>query len=157
MDLQRAEKLANELMHKHGLFNKYPSWMFEFDNARRRFGRCHYRSNKITLSKHLTELNDEAMVKNTILHEIAHALVGRNHGHDSIWKQKSLEIGCDGHRCYDKKQVTQPKAKYEAVCSCCNRTYKKFRISNKLVNYSCSLCSKGNYNPEYKLEFKAVA
>ena len=34
-------------------------------------------------------------VKNTLLHEIAHALVGPGHRHNRVWRQKAREIGCD--------------------------------------------------------------
>jgi hypothetical protein len=72
MNLIKTEKLANELLKKHGLINK--GWRFEFDNAPRRFGCCKYRSKRITLSKKLTELNDEENVLDTILHEMAHLI-----------------------------------------------------------------------------------
>ena len=34
----------------------------------------------------------------SLLHEIAHALVGRKHNHDAEWKAKAREIGCTGER-----------------------------------------------------------
>jgi len=155
MELNKAKELANKLIEKHGLTNQHYSWRFEFDNARRRFGRCNYRSHVISLSKHLVQLNNEDEVKNTILHEIAHALVGRGHGHDSVWKRKALEIGCDGNRCYNIKDVKQPKAKYEAVCNGCKQVIKRHRVSKKQM--SCGKCSGGKFNPEFILEFKLVA
>jgi hypothetical protein len=33
-------------------------------------------------------------VKNSILHELAHVLVGKGHGHDEIWFRKALDLGC---------------------------------------------------------------
>jgi hypothetical protein len=51
------------------------------DSAVRRFGTCRYSRKLITLSRQLIELNDQARVLDTILHEIAHALAGPKTGH----------------------------------------------------------------------------
>ena len=68
---KRARRLALGLMREH----RVPGdWLFEFDRSKVRFGRCHYGRKEISLSRHLVELNDEAEVRETILHEIAHAL-----------------------------------------------------------------------------------
>lgn len=40
-----------------------------------------------------------SLIRDTILHEIAHALVGPNHCHDLVWKAKCLEIGATPRRC----------------------------------------------------------
>jgi peroxiredoxin Q/BCP len=61
MDLIKAQTLAKQLIEQHGL--KEHGWRFQFDNAKRRFGCCKYRSREITLSKPLTQLNDEKEVK----------------------------------------------------------------------------------------------
>jgi predicted SprT family Zn-dependent metalloprotease len=148
MDLFKAQTLAKQLIEQHGL--KQHGWIFAFDNARRRFGCCNYRSRRITLSKHLVELNDEYKVKNTILHEIAHALTPGHH-HDWVWKRKALEIGCDGNRCYSGKVVSTPESKYIAVCKGCNHTHKKHRKPTRTS--SCGTCSGGRYNPTYQLNF----
>ena len=73
MNLNDAKTLANELMNQHGLYD----WTFMFDDAKLRFGQCRHRSKEISLSRELTELNDVVHVKDTILHEIAHALLPR--------------------------------------------------------------------------------
>ena len=69
MILKDAEALAHQLISDHGLSD----WHFEFDRAVRRFGFCMHRARTITLSKRFTLLNPEPEVRNTILHEIAHA------------------------------------------------------------------------------------
>jgi SprT-like family len=97
MDLMEARALALELMKEHGL----EFWYFEFDNAKRRFGICRYNRRTIGLSRNLVLLSNKEQVKDTILHEIAHALVGPGYGHSWVWKRMALEIGCDGNRCYD--------------------------------------------------------
>jgi len=147
MQLHEAKELAIQLMNQHGLLDL--NWYFEFDNAKRRFGICNYRYKKIGLSKHLVLLNDEARVKNTILHEIAHALVGFNHGHDSIWRMKAMEIGCDGERCYSSAEVVRPKGKYTAICP--NPKCKHEFIKHKAPRgkQSCGVCNVvRRFNPD---------
>ncbi len=148
MNLNEAKQLAELLMVKHGITQQ--GWRFEFDNARSRFGCCKYRTKRITLSKHLTELNGADKIKDTILHEIAHALT-QGHKHNHIWRRKALEIGCNGERCYSSKTVNTPDSKYIAVCPNCNHVHKRHRASK--LSWSCSRCSGGRYNPTFKLNF----
>ena len=79
------------------------------------------RKRTIFLSAPLTRaVKDDAAVENTILHEIAHALVGRGHGHDYVWRSKALEIGCDGERCHShEKDIENVRYKYLATCPIC--------------------------------------
>lgn len=95
MDLKAAHRLAVTLMEQHGL----QSWSFGWDRAVSRMGQCDGRKRRISLSVQPTELRPEAEVRNTILHEIAHALVGTEHHHDFVWQVKARSIGCTGERC----------------------------------------------------------
>ena len=151
MLLLEAKSLAIKLMNKHGLLDL--RWSFEFDNAKRRFRCCHYTYKRISLSKYLVELNDEARVKNTILHEIAHALVGHGHGHDNVWKRKAIEIGCDGNRCFTEKTTVIVKGTLEAVCPKCSYVHRKFKQPKRPS--SCGKCS-NVYSSERLLIFKKV-
>lgn len=148
MDLNIAQCLAINLMSQHNLLAS--GWTFEFDRAKRRFGACHYRTKKISLSAHLVSLNDEARVRDTILHEIAHALVGFKHHHDAVWKAKAIEIGCDGERCYSAKEVTRPEAKYIMVCPNGHSFTRHKRTKRKT---SCAKCSP-IYDERYALVCK---
>ena len=150
MDLYKAQQLAVNLMDKHNLFEK--GWRFSFDTARRRFGCCNYTYKKISLSRALVSVNDEARVKNTILHEIAHALVGRGHGHNNVWKKMAIAIGCDGKRCFTTENTTLPESKYIAVCNSCGYIHKRHKLSKKAS--SCSPCGNGRFKTEYILTFK---
>lgn len=145
MNLKDARHLANTLMGYHGLVN----WSFDFDKAKVRFGCCNYRKRKITLSRELTTLNSEAWVRETILHEIAHALVGRGHGHDRHWRYAARAIGCTGNRCYDGRLVNQPLPNYLIQCpkcggrvfryrrptrgACCGRCWKRGRFVDLII------------------------
>ena len=90
MNLYAARDLALALMRQHGLND----WTFRFDHARRRFGSCQPRRKVITLSRPLAFLNAEPQVRDTVLHEIAHALTPGD-GHGSRWKRKCVEIGAE--------------------------------------------------------------
>lgn len=149
MDLNHAESLANSLMMKHNVYQR--GWRFKFDNAKRRFGVCKYRSKIISLSKNLTALNNVLEVQDTILHEIAHALTPGQH-HNNVWKMKAEELGCRSERCYSNEKVITPISKYEAKCEGCGKVHKKHRKPRRIS--SCGKCSGGRFNPEYKLDFK---
>lgn len=98
MDLMRALGLAIELMTTHGLYGR---WRPQFDGARRRLGMCNMNARKIHFSRDYVTSADESSVRDTILHEIAHALAYERHGHTGHgpeWKRIALEIGCSGDR-----------------------------------------------------------
>ena len=154
MNLQDAKNLTISLMDKHDLLGK--AWYFEFDNAKNRFGCCNHTQKRISLSRSLVALNDEARVTNTILHEIAHALVGAKHGHDYVWRSKALEIGCNGERCFSSRNTEIPESKYIAKCNGCNRVHSRHKMTRKIKygSSSCAHCSGGRYNEKYRLIWK---
>jgi predicted SprT family Zn-dependent metalloprotease len=131
MHLADAHMIALSLMARHGL----AAWRFVWDNSKRRFGVCKYGPKEIGLSRYLVELNGEDEVRNTILHEIAHALApGKGHGWG--WKAKALEVGARPERCYSLEKVRAPKLKYEGTCAGCGWKCQRGRRGN-LVHKSC--------------------
>jgi predicted SprT family Zn-dependent metalloprotease len=95
VDLEDARTLALGLMSQHRL----TGWRLVFDNAKTRAGVCRSDRKEIGLSRALTRLHSQAQVTDTLLHEIAHALVGSRHGHDRVWRTTALSIGSSGARC----------------------------------------------------------
>jgi predicted SprT family Zn-dependent metalloprotease len=117
MDLVRARWIAYTLLAQHGLGD----WKFEFDHARRRFGCCHISRKKITLSRPLTLLNEEPEVRDTILHEIAHAMEPTD-GHGPRWRAACVRVGAKPVRCYTDAVVRSPArrpAKLVMECRVC--------------------------------------
>jgi len=92
---------ARSLLEQHHLTR----WSFQFDNGRKRAGCCQYTTKVISLSYAFARQASEADLTDTILHEIAHALVGKAHNHDEVWRAKAQEIGCSGRRCHDLQFV----------------------------------------------------
>ena len=110
MNLYEAAHLARKLMNDHGLVD----WRFDFDHARRRFGRCNYTHKLISLSRPLTLLNGIDEVRDTILHEIAHALCPKD-GHGPRWRATCRRIGARPVRCYTDEQVISPPPRKRAT------------------------------------------
>jgi predicted SprT family Zn-dependent metalloprotease len=131
-----AKQLAWALLQQHGLIG----WRFQFDHARRRFGSCRPRAQLITLSKPLTLLNTESEIRDTLLHEIAHALTPGD-GHGPRWKAKCIEIGAAPKRCYSESEITAPPrrpAPYQFGCEKCNWWIPRRRRTRG--SYLCKHC-----------------
>lgn len=112
MDLGDAYRLAERLVAEHGL----DGWRVEFDGAKRRAGICRFGDRVIGLSAPVTRLHSEEDVRDTILHEIAHALVGPRHGHDRVWREVAQRIGSTGRRCVESSAPAVTGA-WLGVCS----------------------------------------
>lgn len=153
MNITEAGHLARNLMNEHGLH----TWRFEFDNAKRRFGACRYRTRTISLSKPLTEANDYVEVVDTILHEIAHALTPRA-GHGAEWKKMCIKIGAKPERCYSSEEVVSVAGKYRAVCGGCGKVYHRHKRIPRGRRVAC-LCQKDvrDWNQKQLLDYRVVA
>ena len=134
MDLLEAKELTIELMTEHGLIAS--GWLFNWNNRKRAFGVCNHTKKQILLSQALTPSLKVEAVTNTILHEIAHALVGKGHGHDNVWRRKAIEIGCNGQRC--SNHPTDIQAKYEAECIGCGYKHKAHRRPKRKAWCRCT-------------------
>jgi len=152
MELSVAENLAVSLMKQHGIWEL--GWRFEFNNHLRAFGVCSYGNKSIQLSKHLTRLNDLETVKDTILHEIAHAIAGFDAHHGYQWKLACIKIGAKPERCYDSNKVNTPKLKYVAVCGGCGETYERARLKLKEAKRACRCQAHKSWENKILLEFK---
>jgi predicted SprT family Zn-dependent metalloprotease len=120
MDTNAARRLARTLMTQHGVGH----WRLEFDNAVRRFGQCRYGSQTISLSRKLVELNPESEVRDVILHEIAHAMVGPRQGHGAAWVRQARAIGYSGQRLHN---AATPETRYVGKCPKCPAEFPRHR------------------------------
>ena len=155
MTLAHAQHLAESLMQSHRLIQQ--GWRFQFDTAKRRFGCCNYTKKVISLSAPMTLINDDAQVTDTILHEIAHALVGYSHGHDSVWKAKCREIGCKDERCYTDQDTNIIAGKYQAVCGGCGQVHNRHKRPPRGRRYACNCQSHiQDWNKKQILEYKVA-
>ena len=138
MNLYEAAHLARGLMAQHGL----AGWSFAFDHARRRFGRCDYTGRRITLSRPLTLLNGVDEVRDTLLHEVAHALTPGSH-HGPAWRAACERVGARPARCYTDAQVVsppRPPAAYQIGCPACGWWADRRRRPTTRRKYLCAKC-----------------
>ncbi|MDH3324711.1 MAG: SprT-like domain-containing protein [Candidatus Peregrinibacteria bacterium] len=149
MNLQKAENLALKLMRTHSLI----SWDFCFDRAKTRFGKCNFTQKTISISKHLTELNSEKIVTETILHEIAHAICGPKIGHGKKWKEEVIRLGGTPARCFSTKEINMPKMKFTAKCNSCQREFQASRKRLSACGICCNALNKGKYAKEFRIIF----
>ncbi len=134
--LRGTETLARRLLASYGLTD----WTFVFNRRKREMGLCVYDSRTIALSVHFVALNDELAVQDTLLHEIAHALVGPGHGHDAIWKQKCLEVGAKPERLGE--DANMPIGVWQARCQNCGTLHHRHRRPKHMIGWWCRHCGR---------------
>jgi predicted SprT family Zn-dependent metalloprotease len=133
VDLGDAFAMGEYLLEVHGL----DDWEVSYDNAKRRAGICKFGEQTLGLSAPLTAVHSEADVRDTILHEIAHALVGPRHGHDAHWRRAAIAIGCSGERCAPADAPSAPAA-WLGTCPS-GHTLDRHRRPERVL--TCGLCS----------------
>lgn len=142
LSLRELSGLARALMDEHGLVD----WSFAWDRAVRRAGATKWRTRTISLSAPLMRLFPSHEARNTILHEIAHALAGQGEGHGDAWRAKATEIGARPQRCYDS---TMPSVEGDWVGTCpAGHTIDRHRAPKHVVT-SCGTCAPRVFDHRY--------
>ncbi len=87
--LNEISSQARNLMDSHGLHE----WNLRFDESIRFLGKCNYRDKTVHLSRSHALDGKDTEIRDTILHEIAHALAGPKARHGPKWKTIAKQIG----------------------------------------------------------------
>jgi predicted SprT family Zn-dependent metalloprotease len=138
MELSEAQEVATRLIELHGL----SGWTFRFNRNKRRLGVCKQDSKQIELSEHYVIRNSSEHVIDTILHELAHALVGTEHGHDDVWKDMCIRLGCTPNSC--SNTAIMPEGYWQARCPGCHSTFTRHRRPRRLRGRYCVACGPDN-------------
>lgn len=146
LSLPDIQAEARALMDVHGL----SGWKLQFDRAVQRAGMCDQGNQLISLSAPLMSRWTEAQRKDTILHEIAHALSSVGHGR--AWQLKCLEIGVDPARTWGRDGEETIPPKYTGTCPAGHEIYRE-RLTQRTRAGSCPVCSR-YYNPNYLLTWE---
>lgn len=149
-----ALALARNLMTQHG----FGHLKLTVSNTKRTLGRCFYKydfsqrkhvADRIDLSRVWMSRVDEDQVRDTVLHELAHAVAGHAAGHGPEWKAAARRLGANPKRTSDLPsdfvlEVKQEVSNYKAVCTNekCGNTYFFHRLTEnwKRGRYRCAKC-----------------
>lgn len=136
--LSEVEEIAKELVARYQASGALPvGWSFGFDLAPARAGVCRYRERRVDLSVSYCQAATRSEIEDTILHEIAHAIVGPKHNHDAVWKAKAREIGCQGERCH---RVQHSVPRWVGECGCGQQWFRQ-RLQRRMIrNRVCGKC-----------------
>lgn len=131
MDIKRAEMMARDLIG----FYQLDGWSLKWDKAVTRNGQCRYGRREIGLSRRIFELANEEKALNTIVHELAHAVLGFGYGHGPVWAMTARAMGCDGHAC---NTIVDPQMLAKRCYRCTSCGWKYFcnrRLKNVGTRY----------------------
>lgn len=137
--------MAQSLMLEH---IEDRQWSFGFDSGRRRAGLCSYTDKKITVSKYLSLVHSIDDVRQTVLHEIAHAICGPKEGHSKKWLATAKSIGYRNET-YTGEEIAKEFAPYTGLCPNGHRHY-RYQRPKRL--YSCHICHKG-FDKRYMIDW----
>jgi predicted SprT family Zn-dependent metalloprotease len=135
MELPVLERWVKEEFARHGLVG----WSFGYSRARRMLGVCRYNSRRIEISRFYAENNPEAHVRDTLLHEIAHALAGHSAGHGPAWQECARRLGAKPVACArgDDAAIAMPQGDWRAACPACGKVYTRYRRPSPLQQFRC--------------------
>jgi predicted SprT family Zn-dependent metalloprotease len=151
MELNSIREITLKLMKKHGVSDWTFKWG-DFDVL----GRCDYKQRQIMLSRIMTKHESNFnRIKNTILHEISHAIDYNRRGlsnHDNVWQEIARSIGCNAKKYGDSSGIDKEKFyKWIGTCPTCDNKY-FFKVKPK-NSRSCTKCDP-KFNIDHKLDLQ---
>lgn len=136
MNKDEALKLGRQKMDENGL----QDWKIKIETAYSRAGVCFHFEKEIRLSEQYIKVCPEIEILDTILHEIAHAVLPTGHGHDETWRNKCLEIGARPKSCLPDEFKVENK--WVAICPTCGARFgRQKRVRRGQIKW-CRKCHK---------------
>lgn len=142
--LEVVQEMALDLMRKHGL----DDWTLAFDRARHRAGICRRKKREISLSAPLMSVWKDEQCRDTILHEIAHALTKGGHGEE--WQRMCVRIGADPTRTWGHNGEERLAKRWTGSC---DRGHELQRDRRPGKPVSCAVCCP-TYDNRYLITWK---
>lgn len=134
MEKAIAEDLVRRLMIQH----RIADWSFKWNRNKHFLGICKYDAKRIELSEVYVMNNSTDHVRDTILHEIAHALAGPDAKHGPLWKATAVRLGANPKSC--AADAIMPKGRWQAQCKACGREFSKHRKPKRVRSHYCRRC-----------------
>jgi predicted SprT family Zn-dependent metalloprotease len=132
-----AEWIEHEARYLIGYYLGHGNWTFAWDERGSSWGRCHYLTRTITLSRRLmvgVTPCTRGEVRQTLLHEIAHAMTP-GCKHNRTWKIKALSLGHPNPTANSNYTADPGDYKWALWCTKCNkvvgRRYRRTDMTNR--------------------------
>lgn len=162
MTEREVTKLALGLMSEHNL--NWPAWGFRMARSKNRLGFCQYNrfnGGMIAFSKNYLHLGDEE-IRDTILHEIAHAIAGHKASHGPEWKRVCRQIGAKPNERADLKDEDHAEFKWTGICpNNSKHTVKRHALTEKGRRMACGACCRelngGRFSAKYLFDWHLTA
>lgn len=134
---EQFSELVEDYMRNSHLFDK--GWVYKFNYLKRKLGLCYHNRKVLEFSLPFVEVNTLDLMKNTIIHEVSHALVGPYHKHNHVWKSQCRDLGLMNPTavCVDPR-LNSPVGPYQFTCNC--RTYYFYRSNTLNKEFICRTC-----------------
>jgi predicted SprT family Zn-dependent metalloprotease len=157
MNTLEAMQSTRALMNKYG----FTSWSFNFNNRFSSLGLCIYATREIQLSRPYVNANTWEVVRKTVLHEIAHALIPlENASHGPQWAETFIRIqkaegisNPTAELTYHMEEFVRPPSPYVLVCPACNYQHPAYKPPRRA--YSCGKCAPNRFDRKFLLELRA--
>lgn len=100
-------------MAEHGL----DGWTFAWINSARTLGSCKFSTRTLSFTRWLIDTPEHDQ-RDTVLHEIAHALAGPAAMHGPAWRATARRVGAEPRHCTASLGVraAAPRGTWSAVC-----------------------------------------
>jgi predicted SprT family Zn-dependent metalloprotease len=131
---------ARAVLAEHGL----DGWSVVTDRAKRRLGICRYREKQIGLSRIHIEDDPRAAVRDTIRHEVAHALAYVRHGHRGhgpTWRRMCAVTGAEPRTTAGAAAKIAPRDyRWTGVCVLCKAAWNRHKLTARARTGRCGRC-----------------
>lgn len=123
-------------------------WNAEMNNSRTALGQCHFDDMRLEFSRLILPKVNHITRFDTILHEIAHAIAGKDAAHGPEWIAVAYEIGCTARPTVETHSYSVKETNYSwiGVCPSGHRIGRTFKPKN--FYHSCNRCT-DRYSPAH--------
>lgn len=142
-------KSAQEFVLKCGLTN----WTVKLNNAKRSLWLCDETKKELRFSKFFIENNSDIEIKETLIHEVAHALAWNDKKHWPKWIQMAKLLGLKNPEQFNRTAV-QAEWKYLMICPWCDAKhyfYKKPKKNWKACYECCVKYNRWKFDKRFEL------
>ena len=136
MRIDKFDRVKALAEYQMALHLDVTEWSFGWDNARRRAGLCSYTDKRITISTYMAQVHSIDETLQVVLHEIAHALAGKEAGHTKKWLAVAKSIGYRNEK-FTGREIAEEFAPWVGTCPA---GHEHFRYRKPTRALSCAHC-----------------